>query len=273
MSSIQGNWRIHQTRKLHSAKRIYQSVLSFILSINLMMVIPHMEVQSQSQIEYLDEPVEKWKSTMKTIAGVSVESENNRRTPERVEDHLTPLLNKMSDTRNPLPETIIPIEITKIHQEDLETEESMKEEELAETIAEPAPRYITTEEEYQLLCQLVEAEVEGYEIWLQKGLTHEEIINAKARVAQVFLNRVESNRFRYNTLKECIMEPFATSTLIDGRFYKVKVTEYTKEAVEVALSPYTPDMTQGALFFSSGPSEPYGGGTIFMDDVGHKFAR
>ena len=141
-----------------------------------------------------------------------------------------------------------------------------------EVVEEPAPvRYEITSEEYDILCRVVEAEVEGYDVWVSRGLNHEQIINAKTRVAQVFLNRVESSRFDVSTLKSALLQNNATSTIKDGRYYSTTVTEYTREAVDKALSAYTPDLTMGALFFSSGNS---GNGTaIFTDEVGHTFSK
>lgn len=248
MQKIQGNWRIRQVKKIDAMKRVVQSIVSFVLSINLILVLPPIEASAQVAIE-MEEPIVRRKPTMDEWYDVIAQE---RRTPERVESVINTLLANTSNTRNKF---IVPF-----------LQETM-------VVEEPQPRYIPTEEEYQLLCQLVEAEVTGYDVWRKKGLSHEEIINAKVRVAQVFLNRVESDRFPYDTLKGCILEPSATSTILDGRFYQVRVTEYTKEAVAMALSPYTPDMTKAALFFSSGPGEPYGGGTMFTDEVGHKFAR
>ena len=133
-------------------------------------------------------------------------------------------------------------------------------------------RYDCTDEEYNILCRVVEAEVTGYEIWVEKGLSHDDIINAKARVAQVFLNRVENQKFDANTLKSALLARNATSTLIDGRYYTVSVTEHTREAVDKALSIYTPDMTQGATYFSSGKANRPTSHVLFKDSVGHIFA-
>ena len=75
----------------------------------------------------------------------------------------------------------------------------------------------------------------------------------KLRVAQVFMNRVEDNKkFKsINNLYEALTQPGATSTLIDGRYYEVEITDVTREAVHKALLKDTPDYTQGALFFNS----------------------
>ena len=158
-------------------------------------------------------------------------------------------------------ETDAPVEETAEVTEDVEVEE--------EPVAEELYRYNPTDEEYEILCRVVEAEVEGYDVWASKGLSHDQIIDAKVRVAQVFLNRLESKRFSETTLKATLMKKNASSTFRDGRYYSVKVTDYTVEAVNKALSAYTPDLTRGALFFSSG--KPNSSQTIFKDEVGHIF--
>lgn len=283
MSKIHGNWRIHQSKKIEVVKRMYQSVLSCILSVNLMITIPVTEANAMSAIHRVDD---KEPEKMPDYEGFISAVSTNRRMPARVNDDFKTLSVLADNTRKKISEDIMDEDMIRVTVEDIEVEEveekeieleelSIEESEEVEEepeVTEPEPRYIPSDEEYYLLSQLIEAEVTGYDVWLSKGLTHEEVINAKVRVAQVFLNRVESERFPYNTLKECILEPYATSTLIDGRFYEVSATEYTKEAIDIALSPYTADLTRGALFFSSGDGEPYGGGTIFEDEVGHKFA-
>ena len=158
-------------------------------------------------------------------------------------------------------ETETPVEETAEVPEDVEVEE--------EPVAEELYRYNPTDEEYEILCRVVEAEVTGYDVWVAKGLTHDQIIDAKVRVAQVFLNRMDSSRFSETTLKATLMKKNASSTFRDGRYYKVAVTDYTIEAVNKALSAYTPDLTGGALFFSSG--KPNSSQTIFKDEVGHIF--
>ena len=158
-------------------------------------------------------------------------------------------------------ETETPVEETAEVTEDVEVEE--------EPVAEELYRYNPTDEEYEILCRVVEAEVTGYDVWVAKGLTHDQIIDAKVRVAQVFLNRMDSSRFSETTLKATLMKKNASSTFRDGRYYKVAVTDYTIEAVNKALSAYTPDLTRGALFFSSG--KPNSSQTIFKDEVGHIF--
>ena len=179
-------------------------------------------------------------------------------------------------------DTISEIEGSSIPEETLEEDVCSESEEVSSDETEevetdtyvPMVRYTVTEEEYALLCAVVEAEVTGYEVWEGKGLTHDQIIDAKARVAQVFLNRVEDTGAfsSISTLEEALLQENATSTIKDGRLAKVKITEYTFEAVDKALAATTPDMTRGALFFSRRNSGRCGT-KIFTDEVGHTFAR
>lgn len=137
-------------------------------------------------------------------------------------------------------------------------------------------RYAITDDEYQILLRVVEAEVTG-ETFRYNGVdvSKEDLLKAKVRVAQVFLNRVEdTNKFSEDkSLKDALLRPGATSTMIDGRYYEVTVTNLTREAVEVALLNETEDYTDNALFFSSGTKYCAYGKYLFTDEVGHSFFR
>lgn len=94
------------------------------------------------------------------------------------------------------------------------------------------------EESLDILCRIVEAEA---------GTEDEE---GRMLVANVVLNRVESRRFP-DTVKGvvfqqkggvCQFSPIAT-----GSYYRVKVSEKTRKAVEKALRGE--DTSRGALFF------------------------
>lgn len=94
------------------------------------------------------------------------------------------------------------------------------------------------EESLDILCRIVEAEA---------GTEDEE---GRMLVANVILNRVESRRFP-NTVKGvvfqknggvCQFSPIAT-----GSYYRVKVSEKTRSAVDRVLRGE--DISQGALFF------------------------
>ena len=133
--------------------------------------------------------------------------------------------------------------------------------------------YNISEKEYEILCKVVEAEVEGDKTWYNRGLTYDQLLKAKIRVAQVFLNRTFDNKsFKsIDSLYESLTQKNASSTFNDGRYYKVTVRDITKEAVYRALLRSTPDYTGGALFFSSGNGCSKYGTLTLTDEVGHSF--
>ena len=141
---------------------------------------------------------------------------------------------------------------------------------------EPEYRYELSDEERTILEKVVEAEVGSSFNYNGEKVSEEEILKSKIRVAQVFYNRVEDeSKFScIDNMKESLLYPGATSTIGNGSYYKVKVTELTKEAVELALLETTEDYSKGALFFHSGSStsSPYGN-YLFTDSVGHKFFK
>lgn len=95
-----------------------------------------------------------------------------------------------------------------------------------------------TNEDYENLLRIVEAEAGG-----------EDRIG-KILVANVILNRVMDKQFP-NTVTEVIFQEqegvCQFSPIKDGRFYSVKVSEETVEAVNAAL--YGEDQSDGALYF------------------------
>ena len=97
-----------------------------------------------------------------------------------------------------------------------------------------------TQSEYDNLLRLVEAEAGG-----------EDLIG-KMLVANVVLNRVEDKHFP-NTINEVIFQSnngvTQFSPISDGRFYSVKVSEETIEAVNLVLQGE--DNSQGALYFAA----------------------
>lgn len=99
-------------------------------------------------------------------------------------------------------------------------------------------RIVLDENDYDILCCIVEAEAGG-EDYLGKKL-----------VAEVVLNRVESAKFP-NTVEEVVFQQedgvYQFSPVADGRFYRVTVSEETKQAVDAALSGE--DESRGALYF------------------------
>lgn len=95
-----------------------------------------------------------------------------------------------------------------------------------------------THEDYENLLRIVEAEAGG------------EDRTGKILVANVIINRVNAEQFP-DTVTEVIFQKMdgicQFSPIHDGRFYSVRVSEETKEAVNAAL--YGEDCSSGALFF------------------------
>lgn len=98
--------------------------------------------------------------------------------------------------------------------------------------------YELSEQDYEALLRIVEAEAGG------------EDQNGKLLVANVVLNRVESERFP-DTVWEVVMQReqgvAQFSPTVDGRYHSVVVSEDTVKAVERAL--YGENISEGALFF------------------------
>ena len=97
-----------------------------------------------------------------------------------------------------------------------------------------------SEHDYQILCRIVEAEAGG------------EDINGRILVANVILNRMESPIFP-GTVEGVVFQKsggtFQFSPIRGGRYYRVKVSDETIEAVERAL--LGEDYSEGALYFVS----------------------
>lgn len=98
--------------------------------------------------------------------------------------------------------------------------------------------YIITEEERDMLEHIVEAEATG------------EDIEGKLLVANVILNRVNSERFPddiESVIFQHVGANYQFSPVKDGRYYSVTISENTKSAVEQALQGI--DHSEGALYF------------------------
>lgn len=91
-----------------------------------------------------------------------------------------------------------------------------------------------TEEEIEIMERIVEAEATDEDIY------------GRILVANVVLNRVLSNNFP-STVKKVVFQKGQFSPIRDGRYYSVKVTSLTEQAVERALAGE--DYSDGALFF------------------------
>jgi N-acetylmuramoyl-L-alanine amidase len=120
-------------------------------------------------------------------------------------------------------------EIEKVKKQILmEAKESAKEE------AKKAAAVSYSEEDYQVLLQIVHAEAGT------------EDIVGRILVADVILNRLEIG-FGGNTITEVVFEKDQFSPVVDGRIFKVVPDEITVEAVERALDGE--DCSKGALYF------------------------
>ena len=111
-----------------------------------------------------------------------------------------------------------------------------------------------TDEEVYLIQKCVETEA------------HDADFISKVNVANVILNRIESDRFP-NTVQEVITSPKQFA------YGRDEIANDTKEAVEFAFM--FEDTTNGALFFQSvAPFEKFNGASyIFTDDIGHHFYK
>lgn len=99
---------------------------------------------------------------------------------------------------------------------------------------------VWTEQSYQVLLRIVEAEASG------------EGIEGKKLVANVIINRVNHPSFP-NTVEEVVFQKSGGhaqfSPTMDGRFESVQISSETVEAVDMVLAGE--DNSQGALFFSA----------------------
>lgn len=97
-----------------------------------------------------------------------------------------------------------------------------------------------SETDKNVLLRIVEAEATG------------EDITGKMLVANVILNRVESEEFP-DTVEAVVFQrkgkKYQFSPIRDGRYYEVSISEKTREAVERVLNGE--DQSQGALYFMS----------------------
>ncbi|MFR5601580.1 MAG: cell wall hydrolase [Lachnospiraceae bacterium] len=103
-----------------------------------------------------------------------------------------------------------------------------------ETKKQPETVIPYTEEDYQVLLKIVQAEA---------GICDEQ---GKILVANVIINRVKDEDFP-NTIKQVVYQRSQFSPVSNGRINSVKVTEETVECVNRALQGE--DYSQGALYF------------------------
>lgn len=90
------------------------------------------------------------------------------------------------------------------------------------------------QDDYNNLVRIVEAEVGDNDVY------------GKKIVANVVLNRVKSEKFP-NNITDVIFQKRQFSPIADGRYYKVKISKTSIEAVNLAL--LGEDNSEGALYF------------------------
>ena len=170
---------------------------------------------------------------------------------------------------------VIEIENEETYIETNYVEETVEETEETEVVEETEPEkeyYLNiTNNEKEILCRIVEAEVTG--TGASFGTSDEVVRTCKFRIARVIINRVLSPEFP-NSVEGVVFQKNQFSPLIDGRYYKVNITDLTREAVDMALDKSIPDDIPGALFFTSGSGfSSKRLSLIKTDDVGHKFYK
>lgn len=128
------------------------------------------------------------------------------------------------------------IDILKIEVQEYQAakEEARKKAELMEARKQAFNMKSFTDEDYNNLVRIVEAEVGDNDIY------------GKQIVANVILNRVMSSKFP-DTVTEVIFQKNQFTPTFDGRYYKVKIADSTIQAVELALNGE--DNSRGALYF------------------------
>lgn len=110
-----------------------------------------------------------------------------------------------------------------------------------------------TEEELDLLFKVVQAEIGDSDDFIQK-----------VNVSSVIFNRLKHERFPDNLTEILVLDQF--SSISDGRYEKVNVTEDTILACEYAFM--IEDTTDGCLFFDSNETLNYK--PVFKDGA-HNF--
>lgn len=120
----------------------------------------------------------------------------------------------------------------------LSMEETPEKPQGIEAVHNPRMKVSLSDDDKEILYRIVEAEATGEDIY------------GKILVANVILNRVNAKRFP-NNISDVVFQKNGScvqfAPIKDGRYYSVKITQSSKEAVERALSGE--DYSNGALFF------------------------
>lgn len=177
------------------------------------------------------------------------------------------------------PDTTTPVVENK---EDSEQPDSGKSEpaieEVIETqVEEPIPEPVITyrieisNEERAVLERITEAEVTGG-TGKGHGITDQQMLECKIRVAQVIIARLESQGYGFpNTISGVVFQKKQFSPIGDKRYWKVTVTDLTRQAVELALRTDTQNYVDNALFFTAGKKCGAKATYLFTDPIGHSF--
>ncbi|MCR4739273.1 MAG: cell wall hydrolase [Lachnospiraceae bacterium] len=113
-------------------------------------------------------------------------------------------------------------------------------------------------DEYTNLCKIVEAEAAS------------EDIEGKRLVANVVINRVDSNKFA-DTISEAILQDGQFAPVERGGFKKAVPTYETKQAVMTALNGV--DTSEGALYFQKSRSKHWGNKEYLFRYGAHSFYK
>lgn len=117
---------------------------------------------------------------------------------------------------------------------------------------------VTSYEEYETLCKLVQAEANS------------EDVTGRTMVANVVLNRVESPHFE-NDILSVISDPGQFDPVSRGAILATTPTHETKEAVMNAFSAV--DLTDGALYFQKSASQVWGDKEYLYRYGAHSFYK
>lgn len=121
-----------------------------------------------------------------------------------------------------------------------------------------------TDEEWKCLYRVARAEA---------GARSKE---GQKNVVYVVLNRMYSDKFKEDTIQEVVHAKGQFSVVSNGSYYKVEISDFTKENVKEAYYDYIEgESAEGALFFKSGKKTNTfnKAAWIFTDEVGHHFYK
>lgn len=139
-------------------------------------------------------------------------------------------------------------------------QENTNENTVVETPMKPTFYDTYSPREIEMLFGVVEAETIGCEF------------DIKCNVVSVIFNRVESPRFKQNTLTDVLLAPNQFSVVKSGAYKTVEVTQDTIDAVEYVFE--YGDTAADALFFESMKSNVHGSyATYIFNDGKHKFYK